>query len=130
MTTPNGQSGGLDAESGLPDVNHGGAANDRSGDAGQRDSRLDKSYWFNYLMIGAGLATLSGIIILIWGSAQNGQVAMLVGAGLLAAGTLGWVAALVILTWLLIREIWPPIWRKLYGLRQNIPNFNPKIQKK
>ena len=127
MTTPNVQSSSTESRpDNANDASHG---TERPDGAGRRGSQLDKSFWFNYVLIGAGITTTLGIIILLWGSAQNYAIIMLLGICLLSAGTLGWIGAFIFLTWLLIRDAGPLIWRGLNGVRQFFPKFNPKGEK-
>ena len=126
MTTPNVQSRGAEAEPVPAQVNDASHQTDRPGGAGNGGGRLDKSFWLNYILIGAGITTTLGIITLLWGSAQNGPIIMLLGACLLSAGILGWLGAFVFLTWLLIRDIGPLVWRGLKSVRQFFPKSNSK----
>ena len=126
MTTPNVQSSSTEAESrpaNANDVSHGP---ERPDGAGRRDSQLDKSFWLNYTLIGAGVTTTLGVVILLWGSAQNSPIITLLGACLLSAGTLGWMVAFIFLSWVLVRGAGPLIWRRLNGIRQFFPKFDSK----
>ncbi len=126
MTTPNVHSRGAEAEPVPAQVNDASHQTDQPSDAGKWGGRLDKSVWLNYILIGAGVTTTLGVITLLWGSAQNSPIIMLLGACLLSAGTLGWLGAFIFLTWLLIQDIGPLVWRGLKSVRQFFPKFNSK----
>lgn len=120
MTTPNARSDSVEVESGPLDANNPAHEEDRPGKAG----RPNKSDWLNYSLIAAGVVTTLGVIILLWGSTQNSSVIMLLGASLLVAGTLGWMGIFIFLTWSLIRDFGPLIWRRLNGVHKFFPKFN------
>ena len=126
MTMPNAQSRGAEADPVPAHVNDASHQTDQPSGAGNRESRMDKSVWLNYILIGAGVTTTLGVITLLWGSAQNGPIIMQLGACLISAGSLGWLGAFILLTWLLIRDIGPLVWRGLRSVRQFFPKFNSK----
>lgn len=126
MTTPNVQSGGTEVESRLAQTTDASRDPEQPGGAGRWGGRLDKSFWLNYTLIGAGITTTLGVVILLWGSAQNSPIITLLGACLLSAGTLGWMVAFIFLSWVLVRGAGPLIWRRLNGIRQFFPKFNSK----
>ena len=126
MTTLNVQSGGTEVQPSLAQSHDARRDPKRPGGAGKWGGQLDKSFWLNYTLIGAGITTTLGVIMLLWGSAQNSPILMLFGACLLSAGTLGWMGAFVFFSWLLVRDAGPLIWRRLNGIRQFFPKFNSK----
>lgn len=127
MTTPNVHSRGAESEPVPAQVNDASHQTDQLGDAGKWGGRLDKSFWLNYTLIGAGLATILGVLILLWGTSQNNLAISFVGACLLSVGTLGWMVAFFIFTVLLIRDVKPLIVRGLNGIRQFFEKSGPQV---
>ena len=106
------------------------AADNTVSAAGKVHRRSGKVYWLEYTLIGAGITTTIGTLLLFWGSAQDSLAFLLAGIVLFAIGLLSWLGGFVVMTWWLLKEAAPLVRRLLKGVRNLFPKDAPNVVEK
>ena len=121
MATTNRDKGNL--ETGRLAVD-GGAVNDGmgevSGTVAERSRVVDSGGLF-YTLAGATVVTFLGALALLWGDSQDNVLAQAVGMCLLLVGCVAWVAGFGVMTWWMVLDTGPLLWRWLKRTRKGLP---------
>ena len=84
-------------------------------------SRLVSSDWLLYSFAGATAVTFLGALALIWGDNQVNLAAQAVGMCLLLVGCVAWTVTFTIMTWWMVRDTGPLLWRGIKQIGKRLP---------